>query len=29
VALAPPASLPRFEGKGRRFIDQRREGDST
>lgn len=24
VALAPPASLPRFEGKGRRFIDERR-----
>lgn len=23
VELAPPASLPRFEGKGRRFIDER------
>ena len=23
VALASPASLPRFEGKGRRFIDER------
>ena len=23
VALAEPASLPRFEGKGRRFVDQR------
>ena len=23
VALAPPMSLPRFEGKGRRFVDQR------
>ncbi len=23
VALAPPASLPRFEGKGHRFVDQR------
>ena len=23
VALAPPAALPRFEGKGRRFIDER------
>ena len=29
VALAPPASLPRFEGKGRRFIDERREGESA
>jgi len=24
VRLAPPLSLPRFEGKGRRFIDERR-----
>ncbi|MCA9235737.1 MAG: phenylacetate--CoA ligase family protein [Planctomycetales bacterium] len=24
VRLAPPMSLPRFEGKGRRFVDQRR-----
>ena len=23
VELAPPASLPRFEGKGRRFVDER------
>jgi phenylacetate-CoA ligase len=23
VALAPPLSLPRFEGKGRRFVDER------
>ncbi|HEX6961788.1 MAG TPA: AMP-binding protein [Lacipirellula sp.] len=23
VRLAPPASLPRFEGKGRRFVDER------
>lgn len=23
VQLAPPASLPRFEGKGRRFVDER------
>jgi phenylacetate-CoA ligase len=25
VRLVPPVSLPRFEGKGRRFIDNRRE----
>lgn len=29
VKLAPPASLPRFEGKGRRFIDQRNEQGET
>lgn len=30
VELAPPASLPRFEGKGRRFIDERRtEGETA
>ena len=29
VRLAPPASLPRFEGKGRRFIDQRNEQGET
>jgi phenylacetate-CoA ligase len=23
VQLAPPVSLPRFEGKGRRFVDER------
>jgi phenylacetate-CoA ligase len=30
VELAPPASLPRFEGKGRRFIDERQgEGETA
>jgi phenylacetate-CoA ligase len=29
VTLAPPLSLPRFEGKGRRFIDQRRSPEQT
>ena len=29
VKLAPPASLPRFEGKGRRFIDQRNQEEET
>ena len=29
VTLAPPLSLPRFEGKGRRFIDQRRRTEQT
>ncbi len=29
VELAPPASLPRFEGKGRRFIDERRPNGET
>ena len=27
VSLAPPLSLPRFEGKGRRFIDKRSEAE--
>ena len=25
VAIAEPLSLPRFEGKGRRFVDERRQ----
>jgi phenylacetate-CoA ligase len=29
VRLVPPVSLPRFEGKGRRFIDNRREQESA
>jgi phenylacetate-CoA ligase len=29
VRLAPPVSLPRFEGKGRRFIDERRRQESS
>jgi phenylacetate-CoA ligase len=28
VQLAPPLSLPRFEGKGRRFVDCRRGEDA-
>jgi phenylacetate-CoA ligase len=27
VELAPPASLPRFEGKGRRFVDERQRDE--
>lgn len=27
VQLAPPTSLPRYEGKGKRFVDQRQVGD--
>jgi len=29
VLQSPPLSLPRFEGKGRRFIDQRNLGDAS
>jgi phenylacetate-CoA ligase len=29
VTLSPPLSLPRFEGKGRRFVDQRRRAEQT
>jgi phenylacetate-CoA ligase len=29
VTLSPPLSLPRFEGKGRRFVDQRRSTEQT
>jgi phenylacetate-CoA ligase len=29
VRLAPPMSLPRFEGKGRRFIDERTAKDTS
>jgi hypothetical protein len=29
VRLVPPVSLPRFDGKGRRFIDNRREQESA
>ncbi len=29
VRLAPPDSLPRFEGKGRRFVDERRRQENA
>jgi phenylacetate-CoA ligase len=29
VQMAAPLSLPRFEGKGRRFVDERRATESS